>query len=262
MIYTTEYIDKLLCRFIDGETTEAEEQLLAEYFRDTETVPEKWQVYKELFDSFKTDAYDFSQEELDAMLLPANNEKPKHIRLLSWASVACVAAIIGLFVWHPWNSASVIEPSSIAEVKPAEKPVPNDSDIISEKCSQESVKENTLVAEAVSDQKPVNKEVHSKVQKTIAENVNPKRKHQEQKEELSAQKESASTEDISTFELLETVRILADISHDDATITATPTANKSFVIKVSSVKGSSNSYNLHRCSNGSSVEMVSEYINF
>lgn len=235
MKQTKEYMEDLLERFLDGQTTESEEQSLADYFRDADTIPDEWQVYKEIFDSFKTDAYDFSEEELDAMLAPAD-EKPKVMRLLPWASVACVAAIIGLFVWHPWNNASVIESSSVAEVKSADKTLSKDSIIISKKCSQEPVKEKILVAV-------------------------PKRRRQEKKENLPAQKETTSTEGISTSELLETVSILADISHDDATIIATPAANNSFVIKVSSVKGSSNSYKLHRCSNGSSVKMVSECIN-
>lgn len=262
MKHTKKYIEELLERFFDGLTTEAEEQLLTDYFRDTDAVPEEWQVYKELFNSFRTDAYDFNEEELDAMLAPAKKEKPKHTRLLPWASVACVAAIVGLFIWHPWNNTSVIDPSSIAEVKSADKVLSNDSIMVSDKCAQESVKENTFVAEEVSNNKPANKEAHSKEQKVIAAYVTPKRKRQEKKEDLSDEVESTPTEDISTSELLETVRILADISHDDATITATPTANNSFVIKVSSAKGTSNSYKLHRCSNSSSVEMVSEYINF
>ena len=262
MKHTKENIKELLERFLNGQTTETEEQLLADYFRDVDTIPEEWQTYKDIFDSFKTDAYDFSDEEIDAMLTPNVEKKTKVIRLWPWTSVACVAAVIALFIWHPWNNTSVIDPSSIAEVKSADKMLSDDSIIISDKCSQESVKENTLVAEAVSNNKSANKEAHSKEQKTIAANVPPKRKHQEKKENFPVHVESITTEDISTSELLETVRILADISHDDATIIATPTANNSFVIKVSSVKGTSNSYKLHRCSNSSSVEMVSECINF
>lgn len=236
MKQTKEYIEELLERFLDGQTTEVEEQLLTDYFQDADAIPEEWQVYKEMFGSFNTDAYDFSDEEIDAMLIPNVEKKTKFIRLLPWASVACVAAIIVLFVWHPWNNASVIEPSSVAEVNSADKTPSKDSIMISKKCSPEPVKEKILVAA-------------------------PKRRRQEKKENLPAQEETTSTEGISTSELLETVRILADISHDDATIIATPAANNSFVIKVSSVKGSSNSYKLHRCSNGSSVKMVSESIN-
>lgn len=256
MKQTKEHIEELLERFLDGQTTEVEEQLLTDYFQDTDAIPEEWLVYKEMFGSFNTDAYDFSDEEIDAMLAPTDGEKPKVVRLLPWASVACVAAVAALFVWLPWNDVSVIEPSSVAEVKSIDKVQPKDSIIIYEKCAQESVKKNIVVAEEVSNNKPVNEKTYLMGQKTIAENVIPKKKCQKEKEV-----ETTSTECISTSELLETVRILADISHDDATIIATPAANNSFVIKVSSVKGSSNSYKLHRCANGSSVKIVSESIN-
>lgn len=68
MIQTKENIGKLLERFVQGLTTESEEQLLSDYFCTAEAIPEEWMVYKELFDSFSTDVYDFSEDEKDAML--------------------------------------------------------------------------------------------------------------------------------------------------------------------------------------------------
>lgn len=81
MKHTKENIKELLERFLNGQTTETEEQILADFFRDVDTVPEEWQAYKDISDSFKTDAYDFSDEEIDAMLTPKVEKKTKVIRL-------------------------------------------------------------------------------------------------------------------------------------------------------------------------------------
>ena len=68
MKYSREYIERLLGRFVEGLTTETEELTLAEYFEIAEDIPAEWMDYKEMFSSFKTDDYDFSEEELDALL--------------------------------------------------------------------------------------------------------------------------------------------------------------------------------------------------
>ena len=61
-------IERLLVRFEQGETSEAEETRLRDFFRQTDDIPSAWEPYRELFQSFETSAYDFSGEELDAML--------------------------------------------------------------------------------------------------------------------------------------------------------------------------------------------------
>ena len=47
--YTKEYIERLLVRFMDGETSIAEEDVLSEYFRITKDVPEEWRDYQTMF---------------------------------------------------------------------------------------------------------------------------------------------------------------------------------------------------------------------
>ena len=44
-----EHIAHLLERYLDGETTNKEEQKLRRYFRETQIVPAEWRVYKALF---------------------------------------------------------------------------------------------------------------------------------------------------------------------------------------------------------------------
>ena len=85
----TEYIASLLEKFLEGQSTEAEEQVLSDFFNSTENVPAEWVAYRELFRSFKTDAYDFSDEEIDAMLAPTPSKKGIVVNFLRWSAVAC-----------------------------------------------------------------------------------------------------------------------------------------------------------------------------
>lgn len=113
MKYSREYIERLLGKFVDGLTTELEEQQLAEYFDTTDDIPAEWQVYKEMFRSFKTDNYNFSNAELDAMLTSdvavepsAAHILPKHTsHVWRWVAVAACAAVVVAFVAiRPWTA--------------------------------------------------------------------------------------------------------------------------------------------------------------
>ena len=125
MKYSREYIEKLLGKFVDGLTTELEEQQLAEYFDTADDIPAEWQVYKEMFRSFKTDDYNFSNAELDAML---TQPKPA-LHIWRWMFVAACAAVVVAFVAiRPWaaftgntsdvdNMVAVEKPKKADEVK-------------------------------------------------------------------------------------------------------------------------------------------------
>ena len=113
MKYSREYIERLLGKFVDGLTTELEEQQLAEYFDTADDIPAEWQVYKEMFRSFKTDDYNFSNAELDAMLTSdvavepsAAHILPKHTSYVwRWVAVAACAAVVVAFVAiRPWTA--------------------------------------------------------------------------------------------------------------------------------------------------------------
>lgn len=113
MKYSREYIERLLGKFVDGLTTELEEQQLAEYFDTADDIPTEWQVYKEMFRSFKTDNYTFSNAELDAMLTSdvavepsAAHILPKHTsHVWRWVAVAACAAVVVAFVAiRPWTA--------------------------------------------------------------------------------------------------------------------------------------------------------------
>ena len=111
MKYSREYIERLLGKFVDGMTTELEEQRLAEYFDTADDIPAEWQVYKEMFRSFKTDDYNFSNAELDAMFTSDMTVEPSAAHILPkhtshvwcWVSVAACAAVVVAFVAiRPW----------------------------------------------------------------------------------------------------------------------------------------------------------------
>ena len=130
MKYSREYIERLLGKFVDGLTTELEEQQLAEYFDTADDIPAEWQVYKEMFRSFKTDDYNFSNAELDAMFTSdvvvepsAAQIMPKHTsHVWRWVAVAACAAVVVAFVAiRPWT-AFTDNTSAVDKMVAVEKP--------------------------------------------------------------------------------------------------------------------------------------------
>ena len=104
--YNEDNIKKLLLRFTEGQTTEAEEEVLKDYFTHSEHIPEEWEAYKDLFSSFDTDAYDFTHEEVDAMFVA---EPTKKRAIWPWLSIAGIAAcLILVFTLYPRKSADTI----------------------------------------------------------------------------------------------------------------------------------------------------------
>lgn len=93
-------IEDMLARFMDGQTTEAEEQQLAAFFRSAENIPDEWKSYQELFLSFDTDAYVFSEEELDDMsashYATEDMESHKHPWRQRLGIAASVAILFGI----------------------------------------------------------------------------------------------------------------------------------------------------------------------
>lgn len=104
--YNEDNIKKLLLRFTEGQTTEAEEEVLKDYFTHSKHIPEEWEAYKDLFSSFDTDAYDFTQEEVDAMFVA---EPAKKRAIWPWLSIAGIAAcLLLIFTLYPRKSADTL----------------------------------------------------------------------------------------------------------------------------------------------------------
>ena len=113
--YNEDNIKELLLRFTEGQTTEAEEEVLKDYFTHSEHIPEEWEAYKDLFSSFDTDAYDFTQEEVDAMFVA---EPAKKRAIWPWLSIAGIAACLFLvFTLYPQKSADTLVANNKVETK-------------------------------------------------------------------------------------------------------------------------------------------------
>ena len=103
-------IAQLLSKFMAGETSVAEEDVLAQYFR-THEVDEEWAEYKEMFALFDNGKIDIDPEadttdslhSTDSDKLPkqpkAVREKPK-IMALRWLVTGIAASIVLLLVFH------------------------------------------------------------------------------------------------------------------------------------------------------------------
>lgn len=105
-------VAELLDRFLQGQTNEAEEQQLTNYFCHADHIPEEWSHFRELFQSFRTEAYDFSPEEMEALLTdsvaeqrirPISSRHPWRI-VVRIAAAACLLAVISLVAFRPWAS--------------------------------------------------------------------------------------------------------------------------------------------------------------
>ena len=224
MIQTNENIGKLLERFVQGLTTESEEQLLSDYFSTAEAIPEEWMVFKELFDSFSTDVYDFSEDEKDAMLARVPRKKAKSATLWIWAVAACVVAVMVIAIPMMRNSGEMAQ-KPVAEVR-----------------RQAEVKR---VVETTPNVPPQKVELRAETAPKPAKSAGRAQEKQ--------------TERISTPELLEAVALLADVVPDDIVISS---HDDEFKVSTVSDNGNSNSYMLRRGLGESSIELISQSINF
>ncbi len=117
-------IAQLLSKFMAGETSVAEEEVLAQYFR-THEVDEEWTEYKEMFTLFDNGQVDIEIEDgtseqpikddsAKIQMLPKTvREKPK-IVALRWLMVGIAASIVLLLVFHLGRSTAE-QPSLVAE---------------------------------------------------------------------------------------------------------------------------------------------------
>lgn len=237
-----EYIASLLEKFLEGQSTEAEEQTLSEYFDSADDVPAEWVAYQELFRSFTTDAYDFSNEEIDAMLAPTPSKKGIVMSLLRWSAVACaiIAVLAGAWLYY-----KDIAPSPTISQKPVI--TQNEVKKVAEKNGEdkkvtmrEKIESPTLLAQK--EQHPAMK--HRKKAKRIAEKG----------------VQAPTTDEVSTTELLETVSVLTTMDAEYASITAKPHKN-GFLVNVMCTDGEASSFLLQRSSDGTSLKLTTQLIN-
>ena len=155
--YNEDNIKELLLRFTEGQTTEAEEEVLKDYFTHSEHIPEEWETYKDLFSSFDTEAYDFTQEEVDAMFVA---EPAKKRAIWPWIAAACAIGALIMFVTPP---KSTEEPTEHALASAVVTKTP--------KAEEESVKTPPLQETAMSEKKRTKRisSQHKRPQQEIVE---------------------------------------------------------------------------------------------
>ncbi len=113
-LYEKQEIAQLLSKFMAGETSVAEEEVLAQYFR-THEVDEEWAEYKEmftLFDNVQRSMFNVQREKLPKQP-KAVREKPK-IVTLRWLMVGIAASVVLLVAFHLGRSTAE-QPSLVAE---------------------------------------------------------------------------------------------------------------------------------------------------
>ena len=170
--YNKQEIAQLLNKCMAGETSIAEEEMLAQYFR-THEVDEEWTEYKEMFTLFDNGKVDIDIEnetseqpvkddsEKIKMLPKTVREKPK-IVALRWLMTGIAASIVLLAVFHLGRSTAE-QPSLVAEktVVAKDSIQPKDEVITPIEKTVEVVVAQTIPAKVQTSKRPNSKTVVS-----------------------------------------------------------------------------------------------------
>ena len=107
MKYEETSIEALLNRFVKGETTLAEERLLADYFATAQSVPERWRAFAVLFGGIEAGVLAHTEpirHSPNILAQPASEQSPR--RSLKWLKVAgvaavfCICCLLGRMAWR------------------------------------------------------------------------------------------------------------------------------------------------------------------
>jgi hypothetical protein len=91
-------IKKLLDKFLEGETSLKEEQVLADYFRNEDINPE-WSVYKDMFGYFEE-----SQKDVPQKSFSPQSQVSLFYKLQKYAAILMIALISTLFYYNHTTS--------------------------------------------------------------------------------------------------------------------------------------------------------------
>ena len=94
-----EHISNLLERFMNGESTLAEEELLSRYFA-THEVDAEWEPYKQMFAYFDSGMADEAQPAAAKEAEQAPQPNVVRLRWLRVAAAAVVALLLATGLWH------------------------------------------------------------------------------------------------------------------------------------------------------------------
>ena len=107
MKYEETSIETLLNRFVKGETTLADERLLADYFATAQSVPERWRAFAVLFGGIEAGVLAHTEpirHSPNILAQPASEQSPR--RSLKWLKVAgvaavfCICCLLGRMAWR------------------------------------------------------------------------------------------------------------------------------------------------------------------
>ena len=120
-IYDKQEIAHMLDKFMAGETSLNEEQMLAEYFRTNE-VGDEWQEYKEMFALFDSGKVDIEPEKEVTQPININNEKvktlPKDVNtkpkiIFRWMMTGIAASILFLIGFYIFRKEGMSEEQNV-----------------------------------------------------------------------------------------------------------------------------------------------------
>lgn len=151
--YTTQDIERMLGRFMDGQSTLDEEQALAEYFRSHD-VCDAWVEYKEMFALFDNGEVDVAPE-LETVVVPSAADKPKSkvipLRWILTGVAASIAILFGIstFVGHdePHTDTATLAKINVPTPSPSPSAQQESKPVTEEKDLQLVTKEMTVVAQ-------------------------------------------------------------------------------------------------------------------
>ena len=179
-IYDKQEIARMLDKFMAGETSLNEEQMLAEYFRTNE-VDDEWLEFKEMFALFDSGKVDIEPEKEVAQPINIDNKKvrtlPKDVNtkpkiIIRWMMTGIAASILFIIGFYIFNKDGELETQDVL-VAQVSKPV-------------EVEKETSPVSTIIEEQQT------SSVSQ-VPNSSKPK-KHARHQDALPANHEEASTE--------------------------------------------------------------------
>ena len=173
--YTKQEIAQLLSKFMAGETSVVEEEVLAQYFR-THEVDEEWAEYKEMFTLFDNGEVDIEIEDDTNGQKPITNSPkpitlPKAVRenpkivILRWLMVGIAASVVLLVAFHLGRSTAE-QPSLVAEKTEVAK------DSILPKHESIALTENNIVAQSIPAKPQISKPTNRKTVASAASSEN------------------------------------------------------------------------------------------
>lgn len=119
---TTQQIEQMLERFINGTSTLAEETQLTEYF-STHDVPAEWQAYKEMFAMFERGETELPPVESDSSSRAEIQPLPvsRHTRWWKYAACLAIPLLMGAFLLLKSSENDIQQPLVQAEANMAKE---------------------------------------------------------------------------------------------------------------------------------------------